>query len=241
MDRGAWWAAVHGVARSRTRLSDFTFTFHFHALEKEMATNSSVLAWRIPGMEEPGGLLSVGLHRVRHDWSDLAVAVTVILRYKLCVWVFESLNLFLPREKSKNLRSEKDSPLSCSWPYTDRCLLRRQSNIRASLVVQWLRILLPKQGTWFRSLLQGDLTGGRATKPVHHNYWASALDPVSLEPALHSKRSHRNEKPVHHNGEERPPLATTTESPCIATKSRKYMNKSFLKGGLFKILKYLQE
>ena len=56
MDEGAWWAAVHGVARSRTRLSDFTFTFHFHALEKEMATHSSVLAWRIPGMGEPGEL-----------------------------------------------------------------------------------------------------------------------------------------------------------------------------------------
>ena len=67
MDRGAWWAAVHGVARSRTRLSDFTFTFHFHALEKEMATHSSVLAWRIPGMGEPGGLLSMGSHRVGHD------------------------------------------------------------------------------------------------------------------------------------------------------------------------------
>ena len=56
---GAWWAAVHGVAGSRTRLSDFTFTFHFHALEKEIATHSSVLAWRIPGMGEPGGLLSI--------------------------------------------------------------------------------------------------------------------------------------------------------------------------------------
>ena len=67
MDRGAWWAAVHGVARSRTRLSDFTFTFHFHALEKEMATHSSVLAWRIPGTGEPGGLLSLGSHRVGHD------------------------------------------------------------------------------------------------------------------------------------------------------------------------------
>ena len=66
-DRGASWAAVHGVAKSRTRLSDFTFTFHFHALEKEMATHSSVLAWRIPGMGEPGGLLSMGLHRVGHD------------------------------------------------------------------------------------------------------------------------------------------------------------------------------
>ena len=67
MDRGAWWAAVCGVAKSRTRLSDFPFTFHFHALEKEMATHSSVLAWRIPGTEEPGGLLSMGSHRVGHD------------------------------------------------------------------------------------------------------------------------------------------------------------------------------
>ena len=60
--------AVHGVAKSRTRLSDFTFTFHFHALEKEMASHSSVLAWRIPGMGEPGGLPSMGSHRVGHDW-----------------------------------------------------------------------------------------------------------------------------------------------------------------------------
>ena len=74
MDGGAWKAAVCGVAESRTWLSDFTFTFHFHALEKEMATHSSVLAWRIPGTGEPGGLLSVGSHRVGHDWSDLAAA-----------------------------------------------------------------------------------------------------------------------------------------------------------------------
>ena len=67
MDGGAWLAAVHVVAKSPTRLSDFTFTFHFHALEKEMATHSSVLAWRIPGMVEPGGLPSTGSHRVRHD------------------------------------------------------------------------------------------------------------------------------------------------------------------------------
>ena len=65
--RGAWWAAVHRVAKSQTRLSDFTFTFHFHALEKEMATYSSVLAWRIPGTGEPGGLPSMGSHRVGHD------------------------------------------------------------------------------------------------------------------------------------------------------------------------------
>ena len=74
MDGGAWWAAVHGVAESPTRLSDFTFTFHFHALKKEMATHSSVLAWRIPATGEPGGLPSMGSHRVGHDWSDLAAA-----------------------------------------------------------------------------------------------------------------------------------------------------------------------
>ena len=74
MDGGAWWATVHRVTKSRTRLSDFTFTFHFHALEKEMATHSSVLAWRIPGMREPHGLPSMGSHRVGHDWSDLAAA-----------------------------------------------------------------------------------------------------------------------------------------------------------------------
>ena len=67
MDGGAWWAAVHGVARSRTHQSNFTFTFHFHALEKEMATHSSVLAWRIPGTGEPGGPPSMGSRRVGHD------------------------------------------------------------------------------------------------------------------------------------------------------------------------------
>ena len=78
MDGGAWWAAVHRVAKSRTRLSDFTFTFHFRALEKEMATHFSVLAWRIPGTGEPGGLPSMGLHRVGHDSSDLAAAAAAV-------------------------------------------------------------------------------------------------------------------------------------------------------------------
>ena len=79
MDRGASWAAVHGVTKSQTRLSDFTFTFHFHALEKEMATHSTVLSWRIPGIAEPGGLPSMGSHRVGHNWSNLAaVAVAAI-------------------------------------------------------------------------------------------------------------------------------------------------------------------
>ena len=74
IDRGAWKAAVHGVTKSWTWLCDFTFTFHFHALKKEMATHASILAERIPGTEEPGGLLSMGSHRVGHNWSDLAAA-----------------------------------------------------------------------------------------------------------------------------------------------------------------------
>ena len=82
MDGGAWWAAVHGIVKSRKRLSDFTFTFHFHAFEKETATHSSVLAWRIPGKGEPGGLPSMGLHRVGHNWSNLAVAAAVAQRVK---------------------------------------------------------------------------------------------------------------------------------------------------------------
>ena len=74
MDGGVWWDAVHGLAEGRTWLNDLTFTFHFHALEKEMATHSSVLAWKIPGIGEPDGLPSLGSHRVRHDWSNLAAA-----------------------------------------------------------------------------------------------------------------------------------------------------------------------
>ena len=74
MDGGAWWAAVHGVAKSQTRLNDFTFIFYCHALEKEIATHSSVLALRIPGTGEPGGLPSMGSYRVGHDWSDSAAA-----------------------------------------------------------------------------------------------------------------------------------------------------------------------
>ena len=97
MDGGPWWAAVHGIAKSRTRLSDFTFTFHFYALGKEMATHSSVLAWRIPGTGEPGGLPSMGSHRVGHDWSDLAAAAAVIVAsaYKYrCSSVVEGMRRF---------------------------------------------------------------------------------------------------------------------------------------------------
>ena len=90
MDGGAWWDVVQGVAKSRTRLSDFTFTFHFHALEKEMATHSSVLAWRTPGVGEPGGLPSMGSHRVGHNWSDLVAAAAYYIfiyihTYLICI------------------------------------------------------------------------------------------------------------------------------------------------------------
>ena len=80
MDRGAWWATVPGVGKSQTRLRDITFTFHIHVLEKEMATHSSVLAWRIPGAVEPGGLPSKGSHRVGHNCSDLAAAAARVFQ-----------------------------------------------------------------------------------------------------------------------------------------------------------------
>ena len=97
MDRGAWWAVVHGVAKSRTRLRDFPFTFHFHALEKAMATHSSVLAWRIPATGEPGGLPSMKSHRVGHDWSDLAAAAGewTVLANKVIVHPLSCDSVFL--------------------------------------------------------------------------------------------------------------------------------------------------
>ena len=103
MDGGAWWTAIHGFAESRTRLSDFTFTFHFHALEKEMATHSSVLAWRIQGMGEPGGLPSMGSHRVGYDWNDLAAAAAH-------VWT-----IHYPEKQRRGSHSHKTIFLS-TWP-----------------------------------------------------------------------------------------------------------------------------
>ena len=129
MDGGAWWAAVHGVAKSRTWLSDFTFSFHFPALEKEMATHSSVLAWRIPGTGEPGGLPSMGSHRVGHDWSHLAAAAAV------CMLIPNSLvlplflgQLFSPgfaalkiidvsEQQGYTAEHRELSPLFCNNPY----------------------------------------------------------------------------------------------------------------------------
>ena len=99
MDGEFWWAAVHGVAKSGIWLSDFPFNFHFYALEKEMATHSSVLAWRIQGMAEPGGLPSLGSPRVRHDWSDLAAAAAVY--FEISAYVGRQ-SFYLPDQAVQN-------------------------------------------------------------------------------------------------------------------------------------------
>ena len=119
MDGGAWWAAVHGVAKSQTRLSDFTLTFHFHALEKEMATYSNVLAWRISGTEEPGGLPSMGSHRVGHDWSDLAAAPK--REWRLKIFNLDSnINLFMwPCANSEKAVAPHYSTLALKIPWTE--------------------------------------------------------------------------------------------------------------------------
>ena len=112
MDRGAWKAAVHGVAKSRTQLSDFPFTFHYHALEKEMATHSSVLAWRIPGTGEPGGLPSMGSHTVGHDWSDLAAVEAAAAVCYHCVSLSRNFEVWVKQRNkalAENLISGKHS------------------------------------------------------------------------------------------------------------------------------------
>ena len=132
MDGGAWKAAVYGVAETWTRLSNFTFTFHFHALEKAMATHSSVFAWRIPGMEKPGGLPSMGSHRVRHNWSDLAAAAADVI---LFTWV--SI-YWLPPEI--NCLQGNDGPFfffNVAYLATWQCLMHSSCSIKL-LLIGWL-------------------------------------------------------------------------------------------------------
>ena len=143
MDRGAWWAAVHGVARSWIRLSDFTFPFHFHALEKEMVTHSSVLAWGIPGTGEPRGLPSMGLHRVRHDWSDLAAAAVT----SFALWIIDYICGTPQFENASTWIISVDPP-------SKRSCLDCQTSIPNPFHVCWKRGLrsLPRK---FETLLKG--------------------------------------------------------------------------------------
>ena len=124
MDGGAWWATVHGVTKSRTWLSDFTITFHFHALEKEMAAHSSVLDLRIPGMGEPGKLPSMGLHRVGHDWSDLAAAEQWTLSTQALQPLYQNnpisivfiwLIISLGKKKDTMVKTGLKTSIVCNW------------------------------------------------------------------------------------------------------------------------------
>ena len=130
MDREAWWATVCGVTKNwtwlRTWLSDFPFTFHLHVLEKEMATHSSVLAWRIPGTREPGGLSSVGLHRVRHDWSDLAAAAAETYTHTCLLgseswWLIQARWFCFPELRVQETRRQRETLTAWSTPHLTQC------------------------------------------------------------------------------------------------------------------------
>ena len=138
MDGGAWWAAVQGVLKSQTRLSDFTFPFHFHVLVKEMATHSSVLAWRIPGTGEPGGLPSMGSHRVRHDWSDLAAAEEGRSRERRCkaldnYWV----RCNSPHKRLPSLLTPITSAQDCQSPFRSDNSLGRSKQLNENFFYSW--------------------------------------------------------------------------------------------------------
>ena len=132
MDRGAWKAAVHGVVKSWTRLSDFTFTSYFCALEKEMATHSSVPAWRIPGMGEPGGLPSMGSHRARHDWRDLAAAAAAAIPHR---WAAQVISQSSPLGMITITKVER-------WGLKSQKLMQHKFKINSSWL-QGLRYMSP--------------------------------------------------------------------------------------------------
>ena len=167
MDGGAWWAAVHGVAKSQTQLSDFTFTFHLHALEKEMATHSSVLAWRIPGMGKPGGLPSMGSHRVGHDWSDLAAAADHLPDSSALV---TDLNFFPPRWLLSIMSHD------LSWCLTDTCnfflyfmVILPLINLLANILMYKIPPNIYKRLLTYQWLLKLEL-GGYGT--IWEDFWA---------------------------------------------------------------------
>ena len=129
---------IHGVVKSRTQLSDFTLTFHLHALEKEMATHSSVLAWRIPGMGEPGGLPSMGLHRVGHDWSDLAAAVAAAVQLQLSFSCLSCCFVFFISSASSYCPLETGAPRLCPWPFLPPTVAWSSPDESGPALCRWL-------------------------------------------------------------------------------------------------------
>ena len=148
MDGGAWWAAVHGVAKSRTWLSNFTFTLHFHALEKEMATHPSVLAWRIPGTGEPGGLLSMASHRVGHDWSNLAAAAAVTAMYQFLLFWNRSVYCGLCASTVVQSCLTLSDPMDCSLPGSS------VHEISQARILEWVAISFSRGSSQPRDQVQ---------------------------------------------------------------------------------------
>ena len=173
MDGGAWWAAVRGVTEGQTRLSDFTFTFHFHVLEKEMTTHSGVLAWRIPGTAEPGRLPSMGSHRVGHDWSDLAAAAAAE-GYGNQHWPRHS-NILAWRTSLPDREAWQATVYRvtkrCTWPKWP-WVHRRKAFLSMAALPQWelnVRVgqLLGLWGPWWRQVCRDTL-------------WCRSYGPISL-------------------------------------------------------------
>ena len=179
MDWGAWWATVHGVARSRTRLSNFTFTFPFHELEKEMATHSSTLAWRIPGTEEPGRLPSMGSHRVGHDWSDLAAAAAPLTRSLIKIPGSCIVQQHLNREYSRQ-----------SWLFTGKSqwhCLARKPGVTDSLGWPHKELSWFSNSTWARK---------QTHSPAIAKYSLQKAQPMNLARA-HRKLCHLSNNPAY--------------------------------------------